>query len=289
MPLKDILVHFDGGPRQKQLLSLASAIAKRHQAHLVGLFAVEPRTLTRVSSLAVAGRADLEMLRLDSEQQAEDKFSSAALAKEAFRASCDRAGIAGEWRLFEGMVSNVIDTVTLHARYADLVVLGQADRSDPSSRRTAALVEDVLIDSGRPTLIVPYAGDFPTIGKNVLIAWNATREAARATSDSLPLIEDADTVTVLSFGPTPSIAELADLPPEDLVRHLARHSISATASQLPVDELSVGDMILSRASDLGVDLIVMGGYGHSRLREFVLGGATRTVLQHMTVPVLMSH
>jgi nucleotide-binding universal stress UspA family protein len=137
--------------------------------------------------------------------------------------------------------------------------------------------------------VVPYIGGSDIIGRRALVAWNASREAARALNDAIPLLEDAENVTVLSVNPKRGIRGEGDLPAADIALHLARHGMKAEASYVVAEDIGVGDALLSRAADLGSDLIVMGGYGHSRLREIVLGGATRTVLRHMTVPVLLSH
>jgi nucleotide-binding universal stress UspA family protein len=136
-------------------------------------------------------------------------------------------------------------------------------------------------------LIVPRYGVFGTVGERVLIAWNGSREATRAAHDALPLLKRATKVTVLSIDPDHDSQRR--VPSADITLHLARHGVAAEADSTVALDIAVGDVLLSRAADLGADLIVMGGYGHSRVREMVLGGATRHLLQHMTVPVLMSH
>ena len=136
---------------------------------------------------------------------------------------------------------------------------------------------------------MPYAGRFDTVGSHVLVAWNATREAARAVNDAMPILQKAEKVTVLSVNPPSEEAGGPAWPAADIALHLARHGVTAEASSTVSLEIDVGNAILSRAADFGSDLIVMGGYGHSRQREFILGGVTRTLLQHMTVPVIMAH
>jgi len=140
---------------------------------------------------------------------------------------------------------------------------------------------------GRPVLIVPRYGTFETVGERVLVAWNGSREATRAVHDALPLLKLASSVTVLSIDPEHDTGDR--IPGADIALHLARHGVAAEGMSTVGLDISVGDLLLSRAADLGADLIVMGAYGHSRVRELVLGGATRHILQHMTVPVLMSH
>ena len=145
--------------------------------------------------------------------------------------------------------------------------------------------------AGRPVLAVPYAGKFDTIGKRIVIAWDARREAARAVADAVPLLEQAESVVTLSINPHggAQAGTHGEIPGADIATHLARHGISVEAQQLVANDISVGDMLLSRLSDLTADLLVMGVYGHSRARELVLGGVTRHILNHMTVPVLLSH
>jgi len=151
----------------------------------------------------------------------------------------------------------------------------------------AFLPEELALGVGRPVLVVPRYGTFETVGQRVLIAWNGSREATRAVNDAIPILKMATKVTVLSVDPEGEPDRR--LPGADLALHLARHGIAAEAESTQALDIGVGDVLLSRAADLGADLIVMGAYGHSRLREMMLGGATRHLLQHMTVPVLMSH
>ena len=148
---------------------------------------------------------------------------------------------------------------------------------------------EVLLACGRPVLFVPYAGRFAQVGKRVLIAWNASREAARAVGDALPLLARADTVDVVAFDPDSTASDHGEVPGADIGLFLARHGVKVSVARQSGTGIDVGAQILSRAADNGSDLIVMGGYGHARLREFVLGGATRTLLESMTVLVLMSH
>jgi nucleotide-binding universal stress UspA family protein len=137
--------------------------------------------------------------------------------------------------------------------------------------------------------MVPYAGDFPEFGKRVLVAWNGSREAARALHDSMFLLEQAEAVTIIEVDALAPAAGMVRVSAADVAAALVRRGVAATAESQTSDGISVDDLLLSRAADLGVDLLVMGAYGHSRLREYVLGGVSRGVFQHMTVPVLMAH
>lgn len=283
MALKDILLHIDEGRGRAARLEIAVELARLNAAHLTALFAIEPISF---SALAAPGGPDFAAAGAFQELQQQHRTARQAISdrlEASFREAADRTGISAEWRSVE---EDSATAAALHARYADLAILGQADPENPPPG--PGVVEAVLLGSGRPVLVVPYIGA-EAMGRRVLIAWNATREAARAVNDALPLIAAAEQVTVLSINPERGIAGEGDLPAADIALHLARHGVRAEAAYTEAEDVSVGDLILSRAADLGADLIVMGGYGHSRAREFVLGGATRNLLRHMTVPVLLSH
>lgn len=136
---------------------------------------------------------------------------------------------------------------------------------------------------------MPHSGPLPSVGQNVLVAWNASNEATRAITDALPLLKRAKTVTVLVVNPGHGFGEHGQVPGGDIAWYLSRHGVKAEVSCDEKVETEIGEWLLSRAADLGSDLIVMGAYGHRRLREWILGGATRTLTREMTVPVLMSH
>jgi nucleotide-binding universal stress UspA family protein len=285
MSLKDVLVVFTGPHDPAPRLQVAIDMARRDAAHFIGLYLIPPVSLF-AGGLPYTGSVT-EMRALESVQASRRStaLAEAGRVEAAFRDEAARADLSSEWRCIEG---HPADTAVLHARYCDLAVLGQSDPEHPVPDG-ADLVETVLLGSGRPTLVVPYAGRFEQVGRHVLIAWNAAREAARALNDALPILVGAEKVTVLSVNPKDGIGEEATWPAADIALHLARHGVTAEASYTVSHEIDVGNTILSRASDLGSDLIVMGGYGHSRARELILGGVTRTLLQHMTVPVLLSH
>lgn len=206
------------------------------------------------------------------------------MISEGFRATLSNADAAPhEVREVDG---TTIDALVAHGRSSDLIVLGQEDGTGQSDVPVRGLVPAVMLDAGRPVLVVPYAGEFEEVGRNVLVAWDGSRAAAVAMRDALPLMAQARRVTLASFRRVASNEAQALLIPE-MTRWLQRHGVQAVAEQ-HVTEIQMSDALLSRVSDLGADLIVMGGYGHSRLREMVLGGVTREVLSNMTVPVLIA-
>jgi nucleotide-binding universal stress UspA family protein len=216
-----------------------------------------------------------KMQRLEIEQAA---ARAGALFQERMRGTTART----EWRAVEGSVGMV---TTVQARYADLTVLPQGMDLGFASADLARLPEEMALGVGRPVLVIPRYGSFPKVGGRVLVAWNGTREATRAVHDALPLLRRAEQVTVLSIDPDGE----RRLPGADVSLHLTRHGVTVQAATITGADVAVGDILLSYAADHDIDLIVMGAYGHSRLREMVLGGATRTLLRHMTAPVLMSH
>jgi nucleotide-binding universal stress UspA family protein len=202
----------------------------------------------------------------------------------AFRECLRRNGIEGEWRMVEGSPPG---TVALHARYADLAIVGQPNRDEPQD--ADAVTVTTIMTSGRPVLAVPFAGDFPTVGERVLVAWNASREAARALNDALPLLLNAKQVTVLAINPQRGVGGHGDVPAADIALHLARQGLKTEAAHTVAKDIADGEALLSYAADIGADLIVAGAYGHSRAREMVFGGVTRTLIAEMTAPVLFSH
>jgi nucleotide-binding universal stress UspA family protein len=276
MALKDLLVHVDNSKACAARVEAAIRLARSNQAHLSGVYVMP--------MITVPGYAEAQIPLEVIEAQRQAARAQAAEAEKLFRSTTERAGISSEWRSAE---DDFARAVTLHARYVDVVVMGQVDKSDPLA--ISGLVERVMLDAGRPVLVIPYIGAGNTLGERVLIAWNASREAIRAVHDALPLLQKAKSVTVMAINPPASEAGDGDIPAADISLHLARHGVKVEADHVEAHDIAVGDMLLSRAADKGTDLIVMGGYGHSRLRELVLGGATRHMLEHMTVPVLMSH
>ncbi|RAU21542.1 universal stress protein [Paramagnetospirillum kuznetsovii] len=275
MAFKDILVHMDSTVQAGSRLDLALALAKRYQAHLIALN-VRDRTLVPTRLTAQFGaEMDAILARGDAE--------AASAAKAMVEARAEAAQTSVEWRDVAG---DLMDTVALHARYCDLVVVGQTVPDNADGR---ALPDSLVVAVGRPMLVVPHAGQFPSIGRRVLVAWNASREATRAVHDALPFLREAELVHVIAVNPEHGMAGHGDIPGADICQHLSRHGVKAVCEHIRSDDIAAGAMLLNRVADEDCDMIVMGGYGRSRLREMVLGGATRHLLEHMTVPILMSH
>ncbi|HTR59345.1 MAG TPA: universal stress protein [Casimicrobiaceae bacterium] len=276
MTYKTILVHVDNGKRSPARVEVAAELAGRFDAHLVGLHAVTPPEARAYRTIA-AGPAVIEDQRQRGLEQAKQ-------AETLFRRAVDKAGVRdAEWRASSG---DPVAGAALHSRYADLVVLGQPDLQDDSDVEPA-FAQRLVLMAGRPALVVPYIGPASTLGKRVLLAWSATREATRAATDALPFLQAADEVWVVIV--RPSRASHGELPGADIGLYLARHGVKVQVEAIEGTEIDAGNQLLSRAADRSSDMIVMGAYGHSRFSEMVLGGATRKIFESMTVPVLMSH
>jgi nucleotide-binding universal stress UspA family protein len=279
MTYKTIVVNCDANPKVSRRLAVAAELSQRFGAHLVGLHARPPFE----SPMFFDGG-----MPMDSLFQAYEEAAKADLAKAsaAFDKALKGLHLSSEWRVVEGFADGEL---AIQARYADLLVLGQSEPGSDVSNTPSDLPETVALATGRPTLVVPHIGTRKATGKTVLLCWNASRESARAAADALPFLKTADSVIVLVIDPKTSNGGHGAEPGADVAGWLARHGAKVTVQRDVAADTDVGNVILSRAADHDVDLIVMGIYGHSRMRELVLGGASRTILSSMTVPVLMSH
>ena len=276
MPIKHLLVHVDGVERSAPRLDLAVALARRFGARLTGLFA---ETISLGASI-VARRSPQHL------------ESAAREARSAFEARTGAAGVAAEWwELAPGDYADVVGATAICCRFADLVVFGQ--REDGDDRVPEDLTERVLLDCGRPVLVVPSAGHHVEVGKRVLVVWNASRDAARAVNDAIPLMQGAEEVEVLALRQASS-AGLGRMPPLDIVAHLAAHGIRCRYDRVVKEELGdhpgVVDVLLNHAFDLRADLTVMGaGYQEYASPFLSRGRRTRELLRSMLTPVLLSH
>ena len=281
MAFKDLLIHLDTTATCAERVRLAVELAKTHEAHLTGLYVVgEP-----VVPAMVLGMIP-EEVRIKQRRAAEEH---AEMAVARFREVAEREGISFECRIAHSPDLDIASTVALHARYADLLVIGQANPDDGDT--LPHLPEQVALVSGRPVLVVPFVRSATPghLGERVLVAWDAGREATRAVHDALPLLVRAKVVHILCVNPKSTLMGHGAEPGTDIALHLARHGVRAEVHRTVAQERAEGEAILSSAFDRGADLIVAGAYGHSRMRELVLGGVTRTLLRSMTVPVLMAH
>lgn len=276
MSYKTILVHVDHSRHAEQRIQAAARLAVAENAHLVGA------AMTGISRF-VYGDGGVDLAASVIAGQLDALFERAEAALNKFDRIASSEGVLSfERRLIN---DDPAGGMALQARYADLVVLSQTDHEDPTSRVISDVPEYVMMTGGRPVLIVPYAGSFGALTGNALLAWDESVEATRAISHALPLLKRMRTVTLVVFNPEQP--EQRD-PGADMALYLARHGIDCevVCQRTPI---GIGDSLLSMAADLSADLIVMGGYGHARLREMLLGGTTATLLKSMTAPVLMAH
>jgi nucleotide-binding universal stress UspA family protein len=276
MSYKTIIVHLDAARRRRERLELAFKLAERFDAHLIGLFALD---VLQMLTVPEAGPALFE-------EMLKQRRRLAAHAEDEFRGKMHKEQYTGksEWRATLG---DGFAALEFHAKCADLVVVGQPDPEGDGLPPSFA--HRLVMSIGRPVLYVPYAGRFEDCGKRVLVPWNASREAARAVKDALPFLREAEETEVVTFNPRKVFLDDSSLPDPDMGAYLARHGAKVRVANQPTSLDDIGALILSRAADNASDLIVMGAYGHSRLRETVLGGATREIFKSMTVPTLMSH
>jgi nucleotide-binding universal stress UspA family protein len=279
MSYKSIVVQLDMSARAHPRLEYAMRLARQFDAHLTGVFSAftpDPR-----SFYVMAGAADYY------EAHRQSRLERHGALERIFHAELLRAGVTGQWIDHQ---ESATEAIPRYARYADLVVAGQDDPDDPESFIADHFPETLVMSAGRPVLFIPYTGVFPALGANIMVAWNGSRESARAVHDALPLLQRAENVTVVRLNEHKDEPRDNRIPGADIALMLARHGVKAELAALDgVGNLPPGDVLLSRASDLGADLVVMGAYGHSRWQELVMGGATRSMLESMTVPVLMSH
>ncbi|NKB58486.1 MAG: universal stress protein [Alphaproteobacteria bacterium] len=273
MALKNILVHVTETRQSELRLETAVALCVAHDAHLTGLIV---RAMPVLPAYSVGPIPDMVLEPFEAQQDA-----AIAKARETFDTVVKHAGWTDRSSCLQ-TEGNATDIVGIHARYADLTVTGQ-DMPDEDQWEISTV--DLILRSGRPVLVTPHGTENKPIGKRIVIAWNASREAARAVADAVPLLETADSVEILTVAPQ----SRGEVPGVNIAKHLAHHGIAAEVKRLGVSETDAGEALLNYIENNNADLLVMGAYGHSRLREFVFGGTTRHVLRTMTIPVLMSH
>ena len=277
MTYKTILLHVNDERRVVGLVEAAAVLATRYEAHLIGLYVMPPVPTYGVTSVGAGMiKAGLGTFR-----------DEAKRVHAAFEQATKGRPFVTEWRVVEARNGGVAETIMDHGRVSDLIIASQRDR-DWDFSMLLDEPERLAIESGRPVLIVPHKGKFSNFGRRITVAWNGTREAARATFDALPLLKDADNVRVLWINPQDD-ADAGDLPTAEIAATLARHGVKCEGRMLLADDAKVSDVLRADMEADGSDLLVMGAYGHSRLRQVVFGGATREMLRHMTLPVLMSH
>jgi nucleotide-binding universal stress UspA family protein len=274
--IKDIVVNLKVGAKDNSASGYAISVAATLDAQLTGVVFLYSPTIP----VSRAGYVPPELELIQQNNQA-----AVETARQSFVSASTRAGIKAEPLTLSAALLSAGDQFGHVARRFDLAIVGQAEPEDPTIEQN--FVEAALFDSGGPVIIVPYIQEAPLKLDHVVVYWDGSRAAARALRDAMPFLRRAGHIEVVIV--TNEYGKEHQIERTDLGAHLARHGLKVAIKRTPYGDIDVADVLLSHAADEDVDFIVMGGYGHSRLREFVLGGVTRSMLRTMTVPVLMSH
>ena len=279
MTYRSIFVHVDDSEPCALRLDVATRIAQAYPARLLGAYLVPSANVMPFASVMLPEEVVQRRLQENRDLQHD--------AEARFRAAAAQAGVTSiDWHAPAG---NPLEAAILHARYADLAVIGQPSRDEPNVGFATELANAVIMGSGRPVLFVPYTGQFKTVGERIMIAWKDSRESARAVADALPLLKDAKKVFAVAITPDAEDSLQDLLADKHVASFLRRHEVDATVRRIAAPDIAAGELLLSQAADFGADLIVMGAYSRPRITELVWGGVTRVMLSSMTVPVLMSH
>ncbi len=275
--IKDIVVNLSVGEKASPAGDYAVSVAAAFDAHLAGIaFLYDP-----IVPVSGAGYIPAEVI----ETQERDNEAATKAALERFTAASARAGVTAEPLTLSASFAGVGEQFGRIARRFDLSIVGQAEPE--TSGVEEIIAESALFESGRPVIIVPYIQKGPLKLDRVMVCWDGSRTATRAIADAMPLLHRSGRVEVVIVANERGKKD--EIEGADMGAHLARHGLNVEVKRTVLGDIDVADVILSHAADAGTDFIVMGGYGHSRLREFVLGGVTRSILRSMTAPVLMSH
>jgi len=275
--IKDIIVNLSPGATRDLAGDYAVSIAEAFNAHIAGIaFAYDP-----VLPASVMGGISADVF--DVQRQENEKAAKAAI--QMFETAGKRAGLSAESHMLTATIAGAADMFASLARRFDLAVVPQVtpDTIAPDE----LLMEAALFESGRPMIVVPYIQKTPLKLDRVICCWDGSRTAARAIGDAMPFLQKAKSVDLVIVGKGKMNEK--ELTGADMGAHLARHGLKVEVKRIPASDVDVANVVLSYAADTGAEFVVMGGYGHSRLREYILGGATRGILASMTVPVLMSH
>ncbi len=275
--IKDIIVNLSVARNGSTVGNYAVSVAAALQAHLTGIaFIYDP-----VVPISGTGYIPADVI----ESQRADNETAAEAAIKDFTAATDRAGISAEPQMLSASLTGAGDQFARMARRFDLAIVGQAQPE--MSTMEQIIGETTLFESGRPIIMVPYIQKAPFKTGNVMICWDGSRTAARAVADAIPILGKSSRIEIVSV--TSERGKQDEIEGADIGQHLARHGLKVDVHRISRGNIDVADALLSHAADSAADLMVMGGYGHSRLREFVLGGVTRSIFQSMTLPVLLSH
>lgn len=278
MTYKTLLTILDVPENAGIAADFAFALAAGHKAHVIGLHAEIISAVPMVAPMEIPDPIAVQALQ-------DMARTEAVTIEQLFHAKATASGGSFEWRSFTSSVGYASQPLLETARSSDLIVAVQPDPASPSDAHVD--VESFLFESGRPVLMVPYILKTPVPIKRVLIAWNGSKEAARATFDAMPFLEAADSVEILSIDPAENASQ-TPVTGADIVATLIRHGVKATLTTTASAEKTASQVIENRLSDGSIDLLVMGAYTHSRLWQMIFGGTTKTVLKSMTALTLLS-
>ena len=279
MEYKNLLLHLDHSAGCRNRLETAFELARRYDASITGLFVVP----NYIVPSYVEAQISVDLIT----DVTEKAIARATETLAGYQKLADDANVAMDAHVLEGQV---IPILREHSKYADLLLLGQDQPDDPDNA-SYGLADALLFEGGCACLVVPHSGKVETPGKRVLVTWNASRESARALREAMPFVSGAESVVVLSTEPDGISSEMARGHPhaEELDRFLKSHGIDSVSSGISDTDMSPSEAIIGQAADMNADLIVMGAYGHTRLREMILGGATRDLLKQPPVSLLLAH
>jgi nucleotide-binding universal stress UspA family protein len=273
---RNLIVHLDNSAASSTRLNVAVNLAQRFEARLTGMFAMADGHVQKASG----GNRRGEILR------------GVAALTTSFREQTEAAGVQAEWHM--DLATNdvrVNQTLVRSVRHFDMAILGQFDPRTADGSIRSDLIEQTVLLSGRPVLVVPFAGSFPHVGRRVIVAWNPNREAVRAVNDAMPLLIDADRVVLVTLDPAAEPRRMVEGPVADMIGHLAAHGVDASSERLVYDRggISPADRLLSYIADEAADLLVMGAFSDQKRQIQSSEKLTGPILAHMTVPVLISH
>jgi len=279
MKYKNILIHLDHSSGCANRLEIAFGLARKFDAQVTGLFVVP----NYIVPSYVEAQISVDLIT----DVTEKAMAKASETLAGYQKQAEDAGVDMQGHVIEGQL---IPILREHSKYADLLVLGQDHPDDPDNA-SYGLADALLFEGGCACLMVPHSGKLATPGERVLLTWNATRESARALREAMPLLSSAETVVVLSSEPNDGDDDLARGHPHarELERFLRSHGIESVSSGISDPDLNTTDAIIGQAVEMNADLIVMGAYGHARLREIILGGVTRDLLKQSQLPLLLAH
>ena len=281
MSFKNLLVHVGLDPATDHRLDASFALAKAHNAHLAAFYLVGEPYIP--PSVGISLPLDVVAEQREENEREANNYLAAA------RERAESEQIAIEVRQETSIVDSWNERLAHQARHVDMVIMGQANPDHSTYADYRVLAESSFLASGRPALIIPYTGYRKMPPQHVICAWDGSREATRAINDAIPILENAESIVLVVVDADSLGDDVGEAPGADIATHLARHNISVEVKQITSGSVSIGDALLTDATDSAADLIVMGGYSHSRIRETIFGGTTRHILDCMTVPVLISH